>query len=235
MRIEIGGTALLTDPLLRDRFLHIRRRADPPPPGTVDGLDAILISHLHKDHLDFPSIERVDREIEVLVPAGGAKLLRRRGFRRVTELAPGESTTVGSVEIIATPAVHDGRRYPFGPEIEALGYDVRGSSRVYFAGDTDLFEGMAELAGGVDVALLPVAGWGHRVGKGHLDPARAARAAAMIRPRMVIPVHWGTYLRIGLSGGGLLTDPPRKLVALAAELAPGVEVLVLKPGESIRL
>jgi L-ascorbate metabolism protein UlaG (beta-lactamase superfamily) len=233
--MEVGGTALLTDPLLRDRFLHIRRRVEAPPPETIEGLHALLISHLHPDHLDFPSIERVDRGVEVLVPAGGAKLLRRRGFRRVTELAPGESTRVGSVDVIATPAAHDGRRYPIGPEVNAIGYDVRGSSRVYFAGDTDLFDGMADLADGVDLALLPIGGWGPRVGRGHLDPARAARAAAMIRPRIVIPIHWGTYLRMGLGGEGLLTDPPRKLIASAAELAPGVEVRVLKPGESTRL
>lgn len=235
VRMEIGGTVLLTDPLLRDRFLHIRRRAASPAAGTLEGLDALLVSHLHPDHLDFPSIEGLDREIEVLVPAGGAKLLRRRGFDRVTELTPGDSTTVGSVEIIATPAVHDGRRYPIGPKVKALGYDIRGSSRVYFAGDTDLFDGMAELAGGVDVALLPVGGWGPRVGRGHLDPGRAARAAAMIRPRTVIPIHWGTYLRIGFAGEGLLKDAPRELIALATELAPGVAVLVLEPGESMRL
>ncbi len=235
VRVEIGGTVLLTDPLLRDRVLHIKRRASAPAAGTLEGVDALLISHLHLDHLDLPSIETLDREIEVLVPAGGAKLLRRHGFERVRELAPNDSTTVGSVEILATAAVHDGRRYPIGPKVKALGYDIHGSSRVYFAGDTDLFDGMAELAGGVDVALLPVAGWGPRTGSGHLDPRRAAQAAAMIRPRIVVPIHWGTYLRMGLEDKRLLTDPPHELVALASELAPDVAVRVLEPGESMQL
>ena len=235
VRIEIGGTALLTDPLLRDRFLHVRRRVEAPAVRTLEGLDAVLVSHLHPDHLDFPSIEGLDREIEVVVPEGGAKPLRRRGFGSVTELAPGDSATVGSVEIIATPAVHDGRRYPVGPKVKALGYDIRGGHRVYFAGDTDLFDGMAELAGGVDVALLPVGGWGPRVGRNHLDPRRAAQAAAMIRPQTVIPIHWGTYLRIGLGTEWLHTHAPRELIDLAAELAPGVAVRVLEPGESMRL
>ncbi len=235
LRVDIGGTALLTDPLLRDRFLHIRRRTEAPAAGTLEGLDAVLVSHLHPDHLDFPSIEGLDRAVEVVVPDGGAKLLRRRGFARVTEMMPGDSTTVGSLEILATPAAHDGRRYPVGRTVKALGYVIHGSSRVYFAGDTDLFDGMASLAGSVDVALLPVGGWGPRVGRGHLDPVRAARAAAMIRPRIVIPIHWGTYRRIGLAPDGLPADAPRQLIASVAELAPDVVVQVLEPGESMRL
>ncbi len=230
MRLEISGTVLLTDPVLRERFLHIRRVAPAPPAATLERIDALLISHLHPDHLDFPSLRDVDRGIDVLVPAGGAGLLRRAGFTTVTELVPGDSARVNSVEIFATHAAHDGRRYPVGPSVQAIGYDVRGSSRVYFAGDTDLFDEMAELATGVDVALLPVGGWGPQVGTGHLDPVRAARAAALIRPRLAIPIHWGTYRRIGLSAEALGPDPARKFAGLAAELAPGVAVEVLEPG-----
>jgi L-ascorbate metabolism protein UlaG (beta-lactamase superfamily) len=146
---------------------------------------------------------------------------------------PGDSIVVGSVEVVATSAVHDGRRYPIGREVKSLGYDIRGGSRVYFAGDTDLFDAMAELADGVDVALLPVGGWGPRVGKGHLDPGRAARAAALIRPHTVIPIHWGTYRRIGLAADRGSREAPQEFAALVGELAPGVHVRILAPGESM--
>ena len=63
---------------------------------------------------------------------------------------------------------------------------------MYFAGDTDLFEGMAALAP-VDVALLPIWGWGPTLGEGHLDPERAAEAVRMLQARIVVPIHWGTY------------------------------------------
>src|ERR687892_310570 len=69
-------------------------------------------------------------------------LLRRRGFRNVTELVPGDATRIGAVEVTATEADHDGRRWPIGPAVDALGFDLRAAgSRVYFAGDTDLFAG----------------------------------------------------------------------------------------------
>jgi L-ascorbate metabolism protein UlaG (beta-lactamase superfamily) len=238
VRLELGGTTLLTDPLLRRRFLHAPRVAPAPSPEILDGVDALLVSHLHMDHLDFPSIRRLDRGVEVVVPVGGERVLRRRGFRNLTEVAPGDTARVGAVEIIATEADHDGRRWPLGRAVEAVGFDLRApSARVYFAGDTDLFDGMAKLGPGIDVALLPIGGWGPRVGKGHLDPERAARAAAMMRPRVVVPIHWGAYLRVGLARRRphLLTEPPRELIAQMAELAPDVGVRVLEPGSSMEL
>lgn len=235
VRLELDGTTLLTDPLLRGRFLHVLRHAAEPAPGTLSDVDGVLVSHLHPDHLDFASMRALSRETELVVPAGGGRMLRRRGFSRVTELRPGETTRVGSVEVLATPAAHDGRRYPLGPRVEALGFDLRApASRVYFAGDTDLFEEMSELAGGVDLALLPIGGWGPRLRAGHLDPRGAAEAAALIRPRIVVPIHWGTYLRAGLDSGRL-GDPPRELVAQLADLAPAVQARVLAPGESLTL
>ena len=77
-----------------------------------------------------------------------------------------------------------------------------GSKSIYFAGDTDLFDGMSEL-GPVDVGLIPIWGWGPGLGGGgHLDPARAAEAVARIEPGLVIPIHWGTYfpIHLGLKG-----------------------------------
>ena len=96
---------------------------------------------------------------------------------------------------------------------------------------------MAELAPGLDLALLPVAGWGPTLGEGHLDPKRAARALALLRPRIAVPIHWGTLHPMGLGRlmARQLTEPPRELVRYAARLAPDVEVRVLAPGESLAL
>jgi L-ascorbate metabolism protein UlaG (beta-lactamase superfamily) len=133
------------------------------------------------------------------------------------------------------PAVHDGRRRPAGGvRAESIGFVVERGRRVYFAGDTDLFEGMAEL-GPVDLALLPVAGWGAKLGPGHLDAEHAARAAAMIRPRLAVPIHWGTLRPRHIKPGAWFSDPPLTFAAQVAELAPEVEVRVISPGESVEL
>jgi L-ascorbate metabolism protein UlaG (beta-lactamase superfamily) len=105
---------------------------------------------------------------------------------------------------------------------------------VYFAGDTDLFEGMGELRGTVDVALLPVWGWGPSVGEGHLDPERAAQAAAMIDPKLAILIHWGTFALLWARDGDS-DRHAREFAERVLEVAPRVEVRVLAPGESAEL
>jgi L-ascorbate metabolism protein UlaG (beta-lactamase superfamily) len=233
--LELGGMRLLTDPVLGRRILgFIRRHAAEPDPEVGEGIDGVLISHLHHDHLDFPTLRRIGRDVPVFVPAGAGRTLRRHGFSEVTEVGAAETVKLGGVNITATPAIHNARRYKFGPRVAAAGYVVDGERRVYFAGDTDLFQGMAAIGGDLDAALLPIAGWGPSVGTGHLDWRRAAEAAAMLRPRVAIPIHWGTMLRfdLGRRASEILEQPPRRFAAQVAERAPGVRAVVLEPGES---
>jgi L-ascorbate metabolism protein UlaG (beta-lactamase superfamily) len=182
-------------------------------------------------------MRRVGDDVPLIVPAGAARTVRRRGFTDVSELRPAERTHVGELEITATPAVHDGRRYKVGPKVEAAGYTIEGGGRrIYFAGDTDLFAGMKALGEDLDVALLPISGWGPRVGRGHLDPRRAAQAAAMLRPRKVIPIHWGTLLRADMERRTPdLREPARRFVDQLAKLAPDVSPEVLSAGDSLDL
>jgi L-ascorbate metabolism protein UlaG (beta-lactamase superfamily) len=149
----------------------------------------------------------------------------------VRELGPGDEVAVGAVRVSATPATHDARRRPLGPRADPIGFLASGTRSVYFAGDTDLFDAMEELRGSVTVALLPVWGWGARLGPGHLDPERAARAAALIAPEIAIPVHWGTFAP-GWPGGRMTEPerPAREFERLAVRYAPSVEVRVLAPG-----
>lgn len=237
--IELGGVRLLTDPVLRRRLLGvIERHPEVPAADVTEGLDAIVISHLHHDHLDFRSLRDLDRETPVICPAGARRTFARRGFGAATELAAGESTRIGGVTVTATRAVHEGRRFKFGPAVDAVGYLVEAEGRcVYFAGDTDLYEEMEQLAGRVDVALLPIAGWGPKLGKGHLNPRSAAEAAARIQPRIAVPIHWGTLIRRDMLSRAteFLGEPPRRFAAQLKELAPAVAVSVLEPGESLEL
>ncbi|HXR30369.1 MAG TPA: MBL fold metallo-hydrolase [Solirubrobacterales bacterium] len=235
--VELGGTRLLTDPVLRGRVGPLRRQGAAPPPGLTDGLDAVLISHLHHDHADLPSLRGIGRDVPVLGSPGVGEFLGRHGFTAVTELAPGESARVGEVTVTATEAWHPGGgRFERGSE--AGGFLLGNSRRrIYFAGDTDLFDGMKVLASELDLALLPVWGWGPTLGPGHLDPERAARATALLSPRIAVPIHWGTLYPLGLARvrPGPLRTPPHEFAARARELAPQVEVRVLAPGEATSL
>jgi L-ascorbate metabolism protein UlaG (beta-lactamase superfamily) len=236
VRLDLAGARLLTDPVLRDRLWHLRRRSAPPTPADYERLDGVLLSHLHLDHLDLPSMRRLERTVPVVVPRGAGAILRRIGFTDVREVVAGDSVRVAGVDVLAVPAVHDPRRRPGGIEANALGYVASGAARVYFAGDTDLYDGMAELSG-LDLALLPVWGWGPTLGAGHMDPEAAARALVMLRPRAAVPIHWGTLFPVGLARARAdrLTEPPREFARHAARLAPDVEVRILAPGATLSL
>lgn len=158
----------------------------------------------------------------------------------MVELTAGEGAEVAGLPIAATPADHDTRRHPFGPPAEAVGYLLgQPGHQLYFAGDTDVFPEMATLADDLDTALLPVWGWGPSLGPGHLDPRGAAEALKLIKPRLAIPIHWGTLFPFALDRlrgkVGLLSDPPHEFARAAGRLAPGVEVRVLQPGEATPL
>lgn len=234
--VDLDGVRLLTDPLLRNRVAHLRRVV-PVSAKALRGVDAVLISHAHYDHLDLPSLERLGKKLPVVVPRGLGGLLRKRKFESVLEVELGETFSVGALQIRTVRAEHDRGRGPFGASADPLGYVVSGSSSVYFAGDTDLYEEMAEL-GPVDVGLIPIWGWGPGLGAGHLDPERAAQAVALIKPGRVIPIHWGTYfpIHLGLRGApGFVQLPPAQFLAEMAKAAPDVPVTVLRPGESTEL
>jgi L-ascorbate metabolism protein UlaG (beta-lactamase superfamily) len=191
----------------------------------------VLVSHVHWDHLDLRSLDHVGRDVPVVVPRGVAKLLRRRGFADVHEVEEDDEVPVGDVIVRATHADHRADRGPFGVRASSLGFLVSGSKRVYFAGDTDVFEGMSLLAPQLDVALLPVAGWGPTVPAGHMDAARAAEALALLQPRLAIPIHWGTFAPL-YRRSVYDQDAGKRLVALARLAAPEVDVRVLRVGDS---
>ena len=93
--------------------------------------------------------------------------------------------------------------------------------------------------GPVDVALLPVWGWGPNLGPGHLDPARAAKAAERVQARAAVPVHWGTLALPGLKRTArmrrLLADPPRVFAAEVEAAGGATEVLFTEPGADVVL
>ena len=221
--IELDGLRLLTDPVLRPRIAHLRRHGALDTTALRD-IDVVLVSHVHYDHLDRGSLRKLPTRTTIVAPRGAKRVLRR--FPDVREVDVGDEVSVGRVRIEATPALHTSSRATVR-WTPSLGFLLHGSRQVYFAGDTDLFPEMELLAGSLDLALLPVAGWGPRLPPGHLDPERAAEALRLLRPRIAVPIHWGTY---ALAGRRTSADPPETFRRFAAERAPEVEVRVLPPG-----
>lgn len=235
--IEVAGARVLTDPTLRRRIGPLRRVVAEPDPALYGHLDAVLISHLHLDHLHGPSLRLLDRGVHLVLPKGGARTVRRFGFERVTEVRVGDRVAVGDIEVVTVPAQHSGARHPFN-KADCVGYVLDGGCAIYFPGDTGLFDDMATLWNGLDLALLPIAGWGPRLpADDHLSPLLAARSLQLLRPRVAIPIHWGTFQ---LPGATLMRPPEaaypaEAFVRYAAKLAPDVDAFVVPPGESVEL
>lgn len=235
--IEIAGTRILTDPVLGHVLWPIRRRVAPAPASFFDGVDAVFISHGHFDHLDLPSLRSLPGRPDVIVPAGLGRVLRRVGLGPIHEVRVGDRVRIGNVELEVVPAAHGRRRLPWVAGTAALGCLVSAGSTVYFAGDTEVFPDMDALTGRVDVALLPVGGWGPRLGRGHMDARAAAEAAALIQPAVAVPIHWGTLSPLGLHNfmRARFDAPGPAFAEAVARIAPAVGVRVLAPGASLDL
>jgi L-ascorbate metabolism protein UlaG (beta-lactamase superfamily) len=241
MWLADAGTTLLTDPIMVGRVAHLRRMAGPEPtlPGEPD---AVLLSHLHADHFHVGSLRAVAGKPRLVVPRGAASFLAKSMGREVAdrsvELAPGDDVMIGSVKVRAVPAAHDGGRGPWSRErAMAIGFVVEGSARTWYAGDTGLFDEMTDLAP-IDLALIPVGGWGPTLGaQGHLDAADAAEAVRRAKASWAVPVHYGTLWPIGMHRirTHMFTEPGRRFAELAERSAPDTQVRVLAHGETLTI
>jgi L-ascorbate metabolism protein UlaG (beta-lactamase superfamily) len=235
--LDIAGLRLVADPLLRRHNGPLRRRGPRPPSAAWAGVDAVLISHLHHDHAELSSL-RMLPGAPVFTGHTNAAWLRRRGLPGIGlgdewhELGKG-------VSVRLVRAVHHGRPMPHRPN-GAYGHLVRApGALVWLAGDTSLYDEMAEiprLAGRehLDLAVVPIGGWGPRLSAGHMGPPEAAAACAMTRAGSALPVHWGTLHPPVMNRLGDWMDRPLAgfRTALAAT-APDCRLLAVATGTSV--
>ena len=128
--LEVDGFRVITDPLLTNRVVHLRRRVAVP---TIDPVDAVLISHLHMDHLHLRSLRTVTDGARVIAPAGSAKLFRSLGVRQLDEVVAGDVVTLRAatgdapaIEAHVVPADHSNAR---GPHSRIVAEPVLGRHR----------------------------------------------------------------------------------------------------------
>ena len=240
--IDLDGVRIVVDPLLKRNAGVLRRRGGRPVAPAWADADVVLLSHLHHDHAEVGSLRLLPGAPVLTAPANAVwvnkKGLDGRGLEDDEWFPVGSQ---GAVEVALTRAIHAARPMPHRPNA-ANGHLVRGPSGVvWVAGDTELFpemEGLAELAGApIDLAIVPVGGWGPRLSPGHMGPEEAADACARTQARWAVPVHWKTlHMPAGeaFPRGWMDSAGPRFETALARE-APDCRAVVLDIGESVTL
>ncbi|GEL94291.1 MBL fold metallo-hydrolase [Cellulomonas composti] len=240
---EAGGrrVRILTDPLLRRHAGLLRRRGGAPAGTAWDAADAVLVSHLHHDHAEVGSLDLLPG-VPILTAPANATWLRRHDLLGIGLAAEHWWTVPGTqVRVRTVAAVHGDRPMPHRPNA-AVGFLVVAPGwRVWFAGDTEPYPAMADLPaladGPIDLALVPVGGWGPRLSGGHMDPVQAARVVATVGAAHAVPVHWGTLhapVSRGLPPGWMDRAGPAFAVA-ASRHTPQCRVHVLEPGDAVAL
>ncbi len=233
------GWNLLTDPIWSKRaspvaWLGPRRHRWPGVrQKDLPHIDAVLISHNHYDHLDWPTVRWLagrDRPHWV-VPAGVGRWMQQRNIGPVWELDWGESLAGADLRLCSVPAAHFSARGLHDRNRTLwCGYVIETTvGMIYFAGDTGFgrhFAWIREQFGPPTLALLPIGAYAPRwfMGPVHMAPEDALQAHEILGSRTSIAIHHGTFR---LTDEAL--DTPRRRLE---ELAQGQTFYALRPGES---
>lgn len=212
--VNLGGVKILTDPVFSRRASPVSfagpKRLVPPaiPLEQMHGVDIIVISHSHYDHLDLETLRNIpDREaITVVVPLGLGKYAMGMGFKAIHEVDWNESVSIGDVEVTAYPAVHWSNRSPFDVNKTLwMSYALHGNgATVFHTGDTETHPTVFKEIGadlkarynGCDVGLMSVGAYAPRpmMRGAHMDPEGGVQVGLDLGCRAMVPMHWGTFI-----------------------------------------
>jgi L-ascorbate metabolism protein UlaG (beta-lactamase superfamily) len=239
--VELDGHRVLTDPVWGERTSPLswigpqRWYAPPLALEELPPLDAVVISHDHYDHLDYPTLVAMkDWDTTFVVPLGVGAHLASWGVpeARIVELDWWEKTRVRELEIVATPSRHASGRTGLDKDATLwAGFALLGPQhRAYYSGDTGLFPAMKDIGarlGPFDVTMIEVGQYHRSWPDWHIGPEQAILAHRMLQGRVLLPVHWGLFT---LAAHGW-TEPIERV--LAAARRTGDTVVVPRPGQSI--
>lgn len=241
--IQTEGVNILTDPVFSDRigpasFGGPKRHR---PPGLrfedLPKIDLVFISHDHYDHLDLPTLRRLQKHSDPMILAGlgNSAFLRRKGLLNVKDLDWWETTSIRDrFKVTFVPARHYSMRSPVDKNKTLWGGFVveTGYSKTYFAGDTGFgphFEKIGRQFGPFDLSLIPIGSFKPRwlMGPNHISPKEAVSAHRLLRSKCSIGVHYGTF---SLADDGQ-HDGPRDLKRVLEEEKSYIDFRVLNFGE----
>lgn len=238
--VELDGQRVLTDPIWSERVGPLPwvgpRRWTPPAIelAALPHIDAVVISHDHYDHLDYRTIVAMRGwDNKFVVPLGVGAHLAYWGIpaARIVELDWWERTQIGALEVVCTPARHAAGRMLIDDDKKLwAGYALVGAShRVYYSGDTGLFPAMREIGqrlGPFDLTMIEVGQYGNAWPDWHIGPEQAVIAHQLVRGKVMLPVHWGTFALAYHAW----TEPVERV--LRAADAAGVKLVIPRLGQS---
>lgn len=232
---------LVVDPYLSEHLTakyagtckpHVRMTEAPFRGGELTGVDLVLSSHIHSDHMDpgtLPALMKASPSAFLLVPCSILEHAQSLGIDpgQTYAMEAGDCHAEAGFLVRAIPAAHEGldtdakgRHLYLGWVIEAEG------RRVYHSGDTVPYGGLIGWLGDgpFDALFLPINGRDPARGvAGNMSAAEAVALAAEVRPRFVVPHHYDMFT--------FNTVPVQDFVEASGGLPPGVEAKVLRCGE----
>lgn len=242
--LQMSGRKILVDPVFATRLLVLRRQRRPGLlVEELPGIDVVLLTHAHMDHLNMASLRRVIRSTrrltgrtpEVVVPKGVEDLVATLGFSRVHRLAWWEKAEVRGLQVTMTPCKHWGARMFRDTHRGYGGYVIEGGGHsIYHSGDTAYFDGFREIGARLkpQVALLPIGAYFPDSYRSvHTSPEEAVRGFVETGAEQMVPMHYGTF-RLGREP---MDEPLKRLAAEAARLGIKEQIKVLEEGETMHL
>jgi N-acyl-phosphatidylethanolamine-hydrolysing phospholipase D len=204
--VQIDDKFVLTDPFFTSSVgqLSVRLQEAGLDPASLPRLDAVVVSHMHFDHLSLGSLDLIESKTgRLFVPRGGTVYIPNYSFD-VRELPTWESFEEDGLRVTAVPTKHVGFRYGLDAawmteSFTGYVFEYHGLT-VYFAGDTaydgDRFRATAARFPRIDLALIPIAPIHPRefMEATHVDPAEALRAFLDLGARVMVPIHYDTLV-----------------------------------------
>ena len=242
--LQTANQNLLFDPIFSDvaaphPALGSKRYSNELPiePENLPTIDAVIISHDHYDHLDYPSIMRLDAKVKhYYVPLGVGQHLLNWGIapERISEMDWWQANDLNGIKLTLTPARHfSGRRLGNSNSTLWGGWMVEAPDhRVFFSGDSGYgphFKEIGQRFGPIDIALLDTGQYNFRWQSIHMLPKQSLQAAQDLDARIMMPVHWGAFT-LSLHAW----DEPAEQTTLLAQ-QQGQAIVIPRIGELMQL
>jgi len=197
--LRLGGQLIVIDPVFSTALSGVVKRLVPPafPIAELPAPDLVLVTHDHRDHLDFPSIAKLPDTATFIVPLGNGPRIKHAN---VVELDWWQTHVHGSLKITLVPSRHWSMRMPWNRNATLWGgYIIESPEGIaYHSGDTATGDHFAEIGAkfpGITWAMLPIGAYSPRwfMSSQHVNPEEAVAGFDALGAQNFLAMHWGTF------------------------------------------